>query len=132
MVTALLLCGCAKDKTIPPPPQARVLDVTKPQDISAARAVLERVTAGSGEAKKVDAYESDASCGAVADFYSRFMSSTHWNKLPVESRSNDALGQGWRYMSRKLFVAGAPANSGSGCTVMLAIYDHSPDRYAPK
>jgi hypothetical protein len=85
-----------------------------------------------GEARKVDAYQSEESCSEVADSYSRFMSSTHWSRLAVASSGPRNVSQGWRYMSRKLYVAGATGIGGSGCIVMLAIYDHSPDRYQAK
>jgi hypothetical protein len=141
----LLISGCASDKKIPPPPQGSILDFTQAADsaqLTRPRQLLEGITGKAGEARKVDAYRTSEDCSKVADFYNQFMAGAHWSALPVElMQSDDAalkaatgsreFANGWKYMSRTSYIAGAPEPM--GCVVITAIFDHGRrNRYQAK
>jgi hypothetical protein len=122
-VIAVLLCACASDKKVPPPPQGVVLDVTQPIDLSRPRQLLGSLIGAAGTARKVDAYGTPESCSSVAVFYDRFMRDAHWSSLHEQADAN-GFAQSWKYMSRTSYIVGAPA-SNAGCTVITAIYSRA-------
>jgi hypothetical protein len=124
------IAGCAKDKTIPPPPQSARVDVTQPLDLSHARELLEKIPEKRGEAHNVDAYTTPAGCGEVAKFYDGYMSGAHWKGIQSGTAALPSeFTQGWKYMSRRVYLTGATPQNGAGCVVMVAVYDGSRDRY---
>ena len=108
---------------------AHGFDLARARQLIAASAAS--VEEAPGEARKVDAFRSADSCSNVESFYARQMPAAHWTHIAPHVQLNSGeFAQEWRYSSRSILITGA--SSSTGCTVMIANYSRTHNRYESK